>query len=57
MKQTQITGIIFGDWPLGRKFKSVISEHMLQIKFMGTSCEIALRWMPQITFDDKSRLI
>ena len=39
-------------------FKSVISEHMLQIKFMtSTSVEIALRWMPQNTFDDKSTLV
>ena len=38
--------------------KSVISEHMLQIKFMSsTSVEIALRWMPQNTFDDKSTLV
>ena len=39
-------------------FKSAISEHMLQIKFMSTSCEIALRWIPQNTFDvDKSSLV
>ena len=31
--------------------ESVISEHMLPIKFTST-CEIALRWMPQNTFDD-----
>ena len=36
--------------------KSVISEHWLQITFMGTS-EIALRWMPQKIFDDKSVLV
>ena len=29
--------------------KSFISEHMLQIKFMSTTCEIALRWIPQNT--------
>ena len=34
----------------GNIFKSVISEHMLWIKFMSTSCEIALRWMPLKTF-------
>ena len=27
------------------------SGHMLRIKFMGTSCEIVLRWMPQSTFE------
>ena len=35
--------------------KSVISAHMSQIKFMGTSYETALRW--QNTFDDKSTLV
>ena len=34
-------------------FKSLISKHVLLIKFMNT-CEIAYRWMPQNTFDDKS---
>ena len=33
-------------------FKRVISEH----RFVNTSCELALRWMPQNTFDDKSTL-
>ena len=32
--------------------KSVISEHMYGIKVMSTSCEIALTWMSQNTFDD-----
>ena len=42
----------------GSNFKHVISEHMLWInKFMGTSCENALRWMPQTTFDDKWTLV
>ena len=31
-------------------FINVISEHMLLITFLGT-CEIALRWLPQNTFD------
>ena len=34
------------------EFKSVISEKMLQIKFMSISSEIALRWMSQNTSDD-----
>ena len=34
-----------------RWVKAVISKHM------STSCDIALRWMPQNTFDDKSTLI
>ena len=38
--------------------KSVILEHILvitlQIQFISTSCEIALRWMPQNTLDDMS---
>ena len=37
---------------------SVISEHMLQIKFMSTSCEISPRWMPQdFTDDDISTMV
>ena len=38
-------------------FKSVISEPMLRIKFMRTSCDIAFRLMPQNIFDDKSTLV
>ena len=38
-------------------FKSIILEHMLQIKFMIISCEISVRWMPQNTFDDRSTLV
>ena len=38
-------------------YKSVISKHMLRNKFMSASCEIALRWMPQNTFDDNSTLV
>ena len=37
--------------------KSVISEHMLVmvwIKFVSTSCDIAIIWMPRNSFDDKS---
>ena len=30
---------------------------MLQAKFMSTSCETALRWMPQNTFNDQSTLV
>ena len=41
----------------GWNFKSVISKHMLWIKFMSTCCEIVFRWMPQNTFDDKSALV
>ena len=37
--------------------KSIISEHIFRIKFMSTFCEIAHRWMPQKTFDDKSTLV
>ena len=33
--------------------KSVISEHVLWIKFMSASYEIALRWKPLNTFDVK----
>ena len=36
--------------------RSVIYEHMLQIKLMSTFCETAIRWMPQNTFGDKSTL-
>ena len=41
----------------GRNFQSVVSEHMFQMKFMSTSCEIADRSMPQNTFDEKSTLV
>ena len=37
----------------GYNVKSVISKDMLQIKFMSTY-GVALMWMPQDTFDDKS---
>ena len=42
----------------GSNLKRVtISERMLPgYGFMGTSCEIALRWMPRDTFGDKSTL-
>ena len=42
---------------MGNIFKSVISEHMLRMNFVRTSCEIALRIMPQITFDTKLVLV
>ena len=41
----------------GNDFKSVILQHMLLIKFMSISGEIALMWMPQNTFDDRPILI
>ena len=30
----------------GHDFKSVMTEHMMRIKFHSASCEIALRWIP-----------
>ena len=44
------------DW-CANNFKSVIYKHMLLIKFMSTFHEIALMWLPQNTFDDKSTLV
>ena len=38
-------------------FKSTITEHILQIKFMSISYESALWGMPQNTFDNKSTLV
>ena len=35
-----------------RNFINVIFEHLLQIKFMSTSCEIALKWMSQNPIDE-----
>ena len=32
-------------------------KHVRRIKFMGTSYEIALKWMLQAIFDDKSTYI
>ena len=40
----------------GSTFKSVISKHMLWVKFWGTPCELVLRSMPQNIFDEKSTL-
>ena len=41
----------------GNNFKSVISEHILSIKFMSPSSETALRWMQQNSIDNKSSLV
>ena len=41
----------------GSNFKSVITEHILQIKFISTSCEIPPSSMPQNTFNDKLKLV
>ena len=41
----------------GNNFKSENSEHMLGIKFMSTSCEIACKWMSHNTIDEKSTLM
>ena len=38
-------------------FDSIIFEHILQIRFMHTSCEIDFRWMPRETYNDKSTSI
>ena len=40
-----ITFILFGPGKCGSNVKSVISKYMPQIKFMSTSCKIALRCM------------
>ena len=44
-------------WEIWKEFKSVISEHLLQIKLMSNASIIALRWIPQNTFDGKSTLV
>ena len=41
----------------GSDFQSVTSEHVLEIKIMSTTCEIALRRMLQNTFGDKSTFV
>ena len=41
----------------GSNLEIVISEYISMIKFMNTSCEIALRWKPYNTFDGKSALV
>ena len=41
----------------GSNFKRIFSEGMSLIKFMNISVEIALRWMPLNTFDEKSTLV
>ena len=40
----------------GSNHKTVISEHTLRIHFMDT-CEIALMWMTQNTYDNKQRFL
>ena len=47
-------------WPPGRcgsNSKGVISKHILHTKFMSTSFDTGLRWMPQNTFIDKLTLV
>ena len=46
-----LTHCSLGDLVIIKKVLS-LSEHMLTIKVMSTSCEIALRWVVQNTFDD-----
>ena len=41
----------------GSNFQNLILEHMLVIKVVGVSCEVALRWMPQNTFNNRSTLV
>ena len=41
----------------GSNVKSVISKRMWWIKFMSTSCEIALMWMSHHTFGYRSTLV
>ena len=44
-----INSLALGWW--GINFKIVLSKSIFLIKFKSTSCEIALRWMPENTFD------
>ena len=41
----------------GSNFKNVISQIISWIEFMGTSSENAFMWMPQNTYDGKSKLV
>ena len=41
----------------GGNSKRIIFKHMLQIRFVCTSCEVALRCMPQNTFEERSTLV
>ena len=64
-KLLQDQGLIFvrtklTHWPQGNVaiiLKTIISENMLWIKIISTSCEIALWWMPSNTIDDRSSLL
>ena len=41
----------------GSNFKRVMPEYLLRIdKFMSTSCEIALMWIPRNTFDEQCNI-
>ena len=46
-------------WPLQyiSNFKSVVCKHILPVKIMSTSYELALSWISQNTFDYKSTLL
>ena len=41
----------------GAKFECVILQHILRIDILSISCEITLKWIPQIFTDDKLTLI
>ena len=44
-------------WGCDSKFKSVISEPILGLNFVDTSCEIVLRWVPQNSHCQESRYL
>ena len=52
-----INSLAFGRCGWNFDMGSVILELILCINILSTSCEIALRWMPQNTFDDKSTFV
>ena len=40
-----------------QQFENIISEHMLQIKFMAITCKLAFGQIPQNSIDDRSPLV
>ena len=51
LERTAFLAFYVTHWPMEDVFKDVISKHSLRIKFMTTSYEITLRWMPQTNVD------
>ena len=52
-----LTAWLVGPRLCDSNFKSILFKLILQIRSLGTTCEIALRWMPQNLTNEKSKLV